>query len=336
MRLDRARFDVACVTLADAFFAAVLCARRRRCNSPCAPVVTERGNLLLCDENLFACRAVLALGKSLFGAGRSLCGVDYLNVSVRLDSACLDVACVTLADALLAAVLCACRGRCNSPCAPVVTERGNGFLCFEHNAAAVARTVIPYGKTRFNTRRRFCRIGRGQMSERLRSDFFISVFAVVGAHHRNLARLGTCRIDFFTLTVIVTCRRERFGFYLTANGTCIAFYAVLRTGRSRGYGTCGEFMAAVLKISAARALLCLAAVGRGGFFHVMGCEFGGNFLRILISADGAGVRLFAGVNAKRIGDIPFAPLVVGKKLHFGIFLTAFCACIYGITGCDTC
>ena len=85
-----------------------------------------------------------------------------------------------------------------------MTERGNGFLCFEHNAAAFARTVIPYGKTRFNTRRRFCRIGRGQMSERLRSDFFISVFAVVGAHHRNLARLGTCRLRSPVLSVIMS------------------------------------------------------------------------------------------------------------------------------------
>ena len=48
------------------------------------------------------------------------------------------------------------------------------------------------------------------MSERLRCNLFIDVFAVVGAHHRDFARLGAGCCRSFTLFVVVSRSRDNF------------------------------------------------------------------------------------------------------------------------------
>ena len=56
-----------------------------RCGYNLFVIVTECVNNCLCYENLVAYGAVLAFGKTGFGAGRSLCIVDNLGVSESIN-----------------------------------------------------------------------------------------------------------------------------------------------------------------------------------------------------------------------------------------------------------
>ena len=174
------------------------------------------------------------------------------------------------------------------------------------------------------------------MSERLRCNLFIDVFAVVGAHHRDFARFGAGCCRSFALFVVVSRGRDCFNLHLTTDGTRITHHPIFGASRRRRHSTCREIMAAILKISAACALFRLAAVRRSSFLHIMRCKFRRNPLCFFISADGAAVRLFTGINTKCIGNVPFSPRMIGDRLHFRIFLAALCTCIRRMTKCDTC
>ena len=90
------------------------------------PTVALGGDHFLGNEDFVADRAVLTLGQTRLGAGRSLCCIDYFCVAGRFDFSRLGrSAAITLASALFFALFRAGRGNRYCPFAPVMTKLPN-------------------------------------------------------------------------------------------------------------------------------------------------------------------------------------------------------------------
>ena len=118
--------------------------------------MTECGSYVLFYENFIAYRAVLTLGKSRFGAGRSLCGIDNLYVSLCGNSLGICMRRVALTRKRFNTLVRTCRIRCDFALVPVVSECGH-FILFYKNFIT-NRAMFALCKSRFGTGRSLCGI----------------------------------------------------------------------------------------------------------------------------------------------------------------------------------
>ena len=238
------------------------------CNLTLVPVVSERGSYVLFYKNFITYRAVLALGKSGFGTGSGLCGVDNFGMSLCLNSFGIGMRRIALTCERLNAVYSTCCILCNSALVPVVSERGSYVLFYENGITY--RAVFALGKSGFGTGRSLCGIDNFRMTVSL-NNRFKSISAV--------------RADLDIISVMRTVGRNSLGFlhmmnvgYRMSRYACGAicthtfFRMILAVTVILPFGVIMSeciFKIIVVRISAFRACI-------GGKSFIKTCRFYGN------------------------------------------------------------